>query len=650
MSYLSLPRIHFCGRLAVSTPTANNNNYDLVLDPENVDQFDPYKSMTDEAFRLLMRQLVVKDLSFMHMGDQEVLNANWDYDGDNSLWVEDVVVTAVDGPDGRRLTTQAEDPLVGLPIDVLGDSFGDGTRPAIIVDNDPTSDLTSQVFLAKFALGGDALGLTAASNPSGYLPRTYSRWLYITRNLGVFPDACFSAIWQLALPKANLTFAGAERSPTLAALAKQAAPAIGLQARFCTYYFERKYTDQELQDFFKNGKYPPNRSRGIILGTIGQWNEGELGTAPSGRILYPPITPMDYPLGKMTTKFTLGPAAAQVDAERGVVTLDLITAFPEMNEAPDSSNVKPEQLIKMDLGTATLQVVSADGKTTTTIGTVPYDTATYVAGAGLVELPITTAQQALAATGLLQITADKATVSPVLLERAVTAETDDRAVYLAVGETTSILLRVFERGGAPTGPIAVSVQQYRAKEVLGDTKSPMPGLPMKQYILAPDDVKPFVALDPAAAMVGADGTLTLQMTGLEPGLGMLRFLTGPASENFPPPLNVLDQQSWFRYFVCNVRVLPNDAELDAIPDAQVTWELVYDKVLRYYYRMYPTMDLHMRLNDKDALATRANMIQMMIDASAWPSTLYMPVTRELSNGKRRLLQRWCARVLAGVAT
>jgi hypothetical protein len=38
----------------------------------------------------------------------------------------------------------------------------------------------------------------------------------------------------------------------------------------------------------------------------------------------------------------------------------------------------------------------------------------------------------------------------------------------------------------------------------------------------------------------------------------------------------------------------------------------------------------------------ASNIRQFIDKSTWNSTSYMPVSRDLSDGKRKLLQRWCA--------
>jgi hypothetical protein len=46
-------------------------------------------------------------------------------------------------------------------------------------------------------------------------------------------------------------------------------------------------------------------------------------------------------------------------------------------------------------------------------------------------------------------------------------------------------------------------------------------------------------------------------------------------------------------------------------------------------------------NNPTEVSTFASQIAMLTSADLWYSTLYMPITRDLSGGKRLLLQRWC---------
>jgi hypothetical protein len=54
-------------------------------------------------------------------------------------------------------------------------------------------------------------------------------------------------------------------------------------------------------------------------------------------------------------------------------------------------------------------------------------------------------------------------------------------------------------------------------------------------------------------------------------------------------------------------------------------------------------------NDPTEVATFASQILMLTSADLWSSTLYMPITRDLSGGKRELLNRWCNLQQAGSA-
>jgi len=636
MSVLDRPRLLFKGTMSVSTPTANNNNYDLVLDPDNVALFPKFAAMSDDAFREAMRKLVIKNLTIINEGFEEVLESNWDYYGENSVVLQDTVVTGYDPPSGARVT--AGDPIIGAPVGFFGNKWGDDRGPAIIVDNDPTGDISSQMFIDQVTIGGGAAGasITAETTEAARVPRTYSRWLDLLRNMYEFPDACFAAIWQLALPNDVLAFAG-DASPAVATLAKAARDGRGLVARFCTYLFQRTYTDPQLAQLFAQGQYPQNHSAGVILGAIGPWRDGELGSVPAGRRLDPVATFQNAIPKRFVQTYTLGPAVAEVKA--GVVALDLATAFPEVDGKLD----------KVDYGEALLQVVPAGGGEPVTIGPVPYDKATYEAGAGIVEISFDADQRETIDGGRLQVVAPTASKEPLLAEVPMVAESDDRSVYLTVGETTSITVQVTQAGGALTGPRPLAVQQYRSTQKMGETTDGTSPLPMKELLLTPNDAEPVVTISPQATMVdgGAVGEVQLTLTGIAPGLAVLRFL--PGTDN-PPDPTPGDFTAWMLPYFVNVRVLPADAELDAIPDDQVTWELVYDKVLRYFWRMYPTMDAHLRLNDKAQVDSQAQIISLLVDESSWFSTLYMPITRDLSGGKRRLLQRYCARVQAGQTT
>ena len=74
---------------------------------------------------------------------------------------------------------------------------------------------------------------------------------------------------------------------------------------------------------------------------------------------------------------------------------------------------------------------------------------------------------------------------------------------------------------------------------------------------------------------------------------------------------------------------------------ELTFEVLYDHVLRAYYLLYPTMWSFLPLNSPKKVAAYAPKILKAINLSRWMSTSYMPRTRDLSDSRRKLLEAWC---------
>ena len=77
----------------------------------------------------------------------------------------------------------------------------------------------------------------------------------------------------------------------------------------------------------------------------------------------------------------------------------------------------------------------------------------------------------------------------------------------------------------------------------------------------------------------------------------------------------------------------------------LTFEVVYEKVLRTYHLLYPAMNQVFPLNDPKLVAKYAKSILEVTDPAMWMSIDYMPRTRDLSAKRRTLLQAWCRKVL-----
>ena len=79
----------------------------------------------------------------------------------------------------------------------------------------------------------------------------------------------------------------------------------------------------------------------------------------------------------------------------------------------------------------------------------------------------------------------------------------------------------------------------------------------------------------------------------------------------------------------------------------MTFDVVYQKVLRTYYLLYPIMSLVFPLNSEPDVAKNARAILHWTDPKQWMLSGYMPRTRDMSASRRTLLQAWCRKVLAG---
>jgi hypothetical protein len=77
----------------------------------------------------------------------------------------------------------------------------------------------------------------------------------------------------------------------------------------------------------------------------------------------------------------------------------------------------------------------------------------------------------------------------------------------------------------------------------------------------------------------------------------------------------------------------------------LTWAFIYANVLQIYDAIAPRMSTVIQLDDPDAVATFARRFKEVTSERLFESRHYMPITRDLSRGKRKLLHRFCDLVL-----
>jgi len=625
MSVLGYPRIHFKGRCLLNPATGNNDDVTVNLDTANVQLYPALAAMSDaEARSWLMEG--VQCISVINQQVHTYLRCGWNYFGDMGFEFAGVSVVSAVGADGRW---NDSDPVVGQPVWILGSGLA---RKAVICDLDPIGTVFAQIFAGGVQVGDDRVDLLGRHDT-----RAHSHWV-IFRNASTYPGeqnfVGAGATWQFAIPRDRVELASPRGGSVLDDFREALQTNPGLVVQFCIYLPEPRINDEDLIAMFQKGCFVSNPAEAYLVGTIGVWEAGELRTDPGGRLLLPPPDALN-PLLTLPNPITLGPTAARVHADRHVVSLNLITTFPEANfDRPPSA--------KADVGPVRLGVILPGGGRPIPLGDpLHYGNARYEATAGILDIDYDPAAIGPASlhAGTLVLLSDWFPGYPILTEAhsSVTVETDDRAVYCDVGQSGQISILVRQRGRAPTSDQLVYIWEYQNVTYPGGAQA------RAHTELTPvgqgGTLQHRVCLTPRVVFpAGRTAPLPLPFTALRPGSLALGFTL----DGMPPQ----GSYPWGTGFYAGVRVMPKD-DYSSIPlERRVSWEFIYQNIIRYYYLIYPVMSQVFPLNNEAAMREAADSIVERSDTKLWESTRYMPISRDLSAGKRQLLVEWAESVAA----
>jgi hypothetical protein len=663
MSVLDLPRLNFSGEALWNPDTANNSPgvYD-----ENTLQQNPAIAPADFVSWLT-------SLSQTPPPGQQSLNGSWNTYGDQGCWFRNTKIVGVQSAYGK---STSNDPICtdpGALLQMVGQSFREGgTPPARMVDVAPYQSTTTQLFLKWLQLGTSQLGFRA-----NVASRMYLRWSML-RNID-FADLPIAGvagvIFQTAALAKDIQWFGVDKSPALQALQKAAntSPNQGIVIQFAVYrtlYYKNASfhgkpiaNPQDLAAAYAAGFKGPNPAQSLITGTIGAWGPNELATAPT-QILLNPMAAVSAPSKPLATAravqegmvaaapqaprpFPLGPAVAKLYAGNPTthaganLAVSFVTTILENNLVPEKEN----------LGPLTLQIADGSGKPLSTIATIPYQgyaRASYLKTSGILDFPLTADQVKLIQNqaNVLQLSVQQQGKPVIALQQTpFVVETDQRGVYLDQNETTTMTASVYQNGQPAGNGVKVLVAQYYEAPL--DPSNSFPYVLVTQANQASAcltlNAQPIQCIVPVS-----NGKITFPIKSVNPGTAMLGFF--PFTGNTPPtPLpggnNGFPGPQYTNYYAV-IRCLGFDNALLSLPDSQVTWKNTYAKVLQVYNLVYPEMS---RIRDLSDLNVVKGMAEQILAATKYPGnfewTMFMPVTREMSAGKRNLLQRFCAKVL-----
>lgn len=636
MSYLSPPQIYFKGTFSANVATGNNAgtlsiyedgnelaNEVAVFDMVRAQMVEPYvqfqgKDLSDAQIRQLM---------FMGRGDR---GPNFNYmEGGNVCGFSQVEIVGADS--GAGLTS--EDSSVSV-------TFAKGS----MVDLNPLGgNIATQIFGDQLTIGDDA-------QISGRLQTSFSRLIWWNRlttgsdnsssdkaDAGGGGDHKGSAVFQSMIPKSAIQFSG-EPSAVLqqfkSALASDKVQ--GLNVRYTLYQSSFEFQGKNMT------------SMSTVLGVIGLQSTDLATTEPPGRYL---ISPQYSPSPGADNNRLLGAMFAEISENR--INLDMITAVPEKNSKGEKEDFGSLQL-RLQEGSMQwplMTLIASEVPSTDVESPIPtrsYGQAQYEATAGVLSAPLPTSLQSdqqfqhALKTGSLQLV--DSTQKALLQEVPLRVVCDDRCIYMQENESdVSVRFQLLDRG-TPMPNAKVQLIQFLANDY-GQGFPPWDAYPVTgsdQYVSMPISVT-----------TDSAGVATFTISGQHAGACVICF--NPDGECWPN--QHIDPQHFDRLysFFTNVRVLPID-DYSHISDQQLAAEdsfdtIIYPQVLRYYYLLYPFMQTFLDLSQESAiLSLGINRFRKVLALDAtYPEEFrvlfekfsYMPRTREMSEGKRTLLRRWC---------
>jgi hypothetical protein len=365
-----------------------------------------------------------------------------------------------------------------------------------------------------------------------------------------------------------------------------------------------------------------------------------------------------------------GVIQAEINASAAIVSLDLLNAIPEFTLDPDL------QADRYNYGPIDVGVRLPDGSFNLigTFASDQYDKAAYSAKGGLVDVPFQAGVSAAMIdlwlqqdNGLLALRAQGQILS---LETPLTVQTDDRGVYVDQGQMQQIQLQVRYKNTLPPPGTQVTVAQYfpwllelgsGSWSLFGATPPPTSQDPGPLCNALP--ASPYLSLATSTVPVDGQGNATVSIKSQAPGFPILAFYPALSGQTVSPPSTVgfsfsapgVPQIGTAFYSVS--RVLPfDDALLSQFVDCWngtgsyagqpkydrlQAWRFVYGNILYVYDMIFPVMDKFMPLGNLPRVEGAIDQLMMMItEEMETASTLYMPVTRDLSAGKRRVLETW----------
>jgi hypothetical protein len=577
--------------------------------------------MTDAEFIAWVQTAHTFDTPGGQSPTAEIIPAEWNYYGGmESRDIAIAVVGVQTGPDPSKVDADAAT-VIGATLSYSGtitDVNSEGSPPA------------TQFFI-------DTLTLQNGTTPllSGTPSKGACQWLNFYRNINLQADGGAGGYVYHVMRKSD-----ANTSIQLPGFEDP-----GIIGVICRYYLYRFSTgNADIETLYKSKQNNPAALE--IVGTFAPLFANEkIVTGPVGRLLVANDTTIPTPKGTQNNGapsglVALGPAVLRSNGN--AISVDFSGTFPDYFQTSSGANPK------FDFGAVALVVSNATGSAQ--IGPVDYtDTDSGDRRGWIFDFDISSKPDAqkILQDAEAKFSLQHATLGTVLDEtdhyfvsnqQGIYAEQNGpRDSFLNQGTSEPATVAVYRRGfeleAAECPPI--KVWQYRSVPIQspGDVEliatNFKPGQPLQVDTSQPGNFLFTFSIDDAAGF---------------PPQSYLTFMNPPYITNAPS---------------ISLRILPNDEDFSGyyvhpiatppVANDQLTFEVVYQKVLRTYYLLYPIMNSWIKLNSEADVTAAAPAIVAMTDPAQtpWMSSGFMPRTRDMSASRRTLLHAWCRKVSPG---
>jgi hypothetical protein len=165
--------------------------------------------------------------------------------------------------------------------------------------------------------------------------------------------------------------------------------------------------------------------------------------------------------------------------------------------------------------------------------------------------------------------------------------------------------------------------------------------------VTPDDPNTPIQTQAAVFQADGNGVVNVTLSAVGPGFPVLVFYPFLAGQPLPQATGSFDEVGTAMF--TTIRVLSYDDSFvddfvklwNSHHDPEEAWNFVYSNILYLYDMIFPVMLRFVPLGNRARVEAAIDQVLTLISPKYFPeSTIAMPITRDLSRGKRIVLELW----------